>query len=276
MHRFFLSDLTAPALTGSESHHARQVLRLRKGDEVTVFDGAGNFARCQVAGITREAVALRPVERGQTPPLPCRITLACAIIKKNMDFIVQKATELGAAAIVPLITERTIARPEKSDRWREIALEACKQCGNNWLPEIAAPLPVKEFLLRTVQSTDAGVATALSRRAAPNAPTERGGYNEQRQSVVRAAVGGTDAFDLKVVAALEPGAKPLRQVLTPAKSVCVLIGPEGDFTPAEYAAARTAGYWPVTLGPLVLRADTAALYALSIVHHELVTHRGVC
>ena len=234
MHRFFLNDLTAPVLTGSEAHHARQVLRLREGDEVTLFDGAGNFARCQIAAISRDAVALRAVERGQTPPLPCRITLACAVIKKNMDFIVQKATELGVATIVPLLTERTIARPDKSDRWADIALVACKQCGNNWLPEIATPVSLTKWL-------------ATKQMA-----------------------------DLKVVAALTPDAQPLRNVLLPSQSACVLIGPEGDFTSAEYAAARAAGFRPVTLGPLVLRADTAALYALSIVHHELVTHRGVC
>jgi 16S rRNA (uracil1498-N3)-methyltransferase len=234
MHRFFLRDLTGLTLAGKEAHHARQVLRVRVGEEAVVFDGAGNFVRGQVAEIGRDAVQLRALERGQSPPLLCRITLACAVIKKNMDFIVQKATELGVATIVPLLTERTIARPDRSDRWADIALEACKQCGNNWLPEIAAPVPLTKWLATKPMA------------------------------------------DLKVVAALTPDAHPLRQVLRPALSACVLIGPEGDFTPAEYAAAQSAGYWPVTLGPLVLRADTAALYALSIVHHELVTHRGVC
>ena len=234
MHRFYLRDLSALALTGKEAYHARQVLRVSVGEEVTVFDGAGRRVRCRVATIGRDTIQLQALDHGTTPPLPCRITLACAVIKKNMDLIVQKATELGVAAIVPLITARTIARPAKAERWTEIALEACKQCGNDWVPAIRAPVPVAEWLA-----------------AGPGA-------------------------DLRIVAALQPDAQPLRRVLAAAESVCVLVGPEGDFTEAEYAAARAAGFRPVTLGPLVLRADTAALYALSVVHHELVTSRGVC
>ncbi len=219
MHRFYLPDLAMAELPRAEAHHARHVLRLKPGNEITVFDGRGRQARCRLT----ETGSLEILERSITPPPPCRITLAQAITKKHMDFIVQKATELGVAAIIPLITERTIARPDKSDRWREIALEACKQSGNNWLPDISVPRP----LARVV----------------------------------------TGSYDLKLIAALTPGTVPLR--VQRVRSVLLLIGPEGDFTPAEVEQARAAGCVPVSLGPLTLRAETAALYALSVLHHEL-------
>jgi 16S rRNA (uracil1498-N3)-methyltransferase len=236
MRRFFLPDFERPVLGDEEAHHATHVLRLKAGDMVTVFDGRGHEAQARIAEIGKDAVRLTLLQRTSTPAIPCRITLAQAVPKKNMDLIVQKATELGVAGIVPLISERTIKRPAaRSQRWREIALEACKQSGNNWLPQIHPPQKTREFLV-----------------AAGN-------------------------FDLKLIASLQPDARPLKQILDQSSrpegrsynSVLVLIGPEGDFTPAELAAARSAGCLAVTLGPLVLRAETAALYALSILHYEL-------
>jgi 16S rRNA (uracil1498-N3)-methyltransferase len=122
---------------------------------------------------------------------------------------------------------------KKADRWREIALEACKQCGNNWLPEIQSPQKTHDFL------------STLPKH------------------------------DLKLIASLQPDAEPLKKILGESgslKSVLILIGPEGDFTPAELGLAKSAGCLPLSLGPLVLRAETAAIYALSILHHELQTH----
>ena len=159
-----------------------------------------------------------------------------------MDLILQKATELGVAAILPLISERSIVQLDEQDskkleRWRAICLEACKQSGNDWLPELHPPQKARSFL------------DSLGSQA-------RG-------------------FDLKLIASLQPGARSLKSVLlenTPVSaspSVLVLIGPEGDFTPAEINLALSAGCLPLSLGPLVLRAETAAIYALSILRHEL-------
>jgi 16S rRNA (uracil1498-N3)-methyltransferase len=234
MHRFHLPNLQLPTLTGDEAHHATHVLRLKLGDTVSVFDGRGREAQCRIEKVGKDSVRLAILQHSGTPPLPCRITLAQAIPKKNMNLIVQKATELGVATIVPLVSERTVVKLDddagKLARWREIALESCKQCGNNWLPEIQPPQKVRDFL------------------ASPG------------------------AFDLKLIGSLQPDAKPLKKILAepshPA-SVLVLIGPEGDFTPAELGLAKSAGCLPLSLGPLVLRADTAALYVLSILHHEL-------
>ncbi len=230
MHRFFLSDFQKPALSAEESHHATHVLRVKAGETVNVFDGRGHEAQCRVAEAGKGAVRLAILQQTNTPPLPCRISLAQAIPKKNMDLIVQKATELGVAEIAPLISERTVKRTDAAvERWREIALESCKQCGNNWLPEIHAPQKAGEFI-----------------NALPKA-------------------------NLCLIASLQPDAKPLKQILPEKRpaSLLVLIGPEGDFTPAELALAKSAGCLPLSLGPLVLRSDTAALYTLCILHHEL-------
>ncbi len=241
MHRFFLPNLQQPVLAAAEAHHAVHVLRFKIGDTLNVFDGRGHEAQARIADITDDSVGLTILQHSITPPLSCRITLAQAIPKKNMDLIVQKATELGVAVIVPLASERTLVKldddSKKMDRWREIALESCKQCGNNWLPEIRPPQRVHTFL------------SSLS------------------------------SFDLKLIASLQPDAKPLKTILSGTQilghsgtsSVLILIGPEGDFTPAELNLAKSAGCLPLSLGPLVLRAETAAISALSILHHELHT-----
>jgi 16S rRNA (uracil1498-N3)-methyltransferase len=239
MHRFFLSNLQQPNLGAAEAHHALHVLRLKVGDTLNVFDGRGHEAQCAIAEISKDIVRLKVLKQTTTPALPCRITLAQAIPKKSMDLIVQKATELGVASIVPLASERTLVKLEedskKMDRWREIALESCKQCGNNWLPEIQSPQKAHDFL------------------------------------------GALPKSDLKLIGSLQPDAKPLKAILSGASasghsgisSVLVLIGPEGDFTPAELGLAKSAGCLPLSLGSLVLRAETAAIYALSILNHEL-------
>jgi 16S rRNA (uracil1498-N3)-methyltransferase len=149
-----------------------------------------------------------------------------------MDLIVQKAVELGVAAIHPLVTRNTVVQPGegKSDKWRRNALEACKQCGQDTLPAIADPLPFDRWL--------------ASRSDAPG---------------------------LKLIASLAPGALPLRETLRhhPGTiAVTLLIGPEGDFSPGETAAALAAGFLPISLGPIVLRVETATIFCLSALRYE--------
>ncbi len=242
MHRFYLPDLEHLVLSGGEAHHATHVLRLKQGDSVNVFDGHGHEAQCAVDKMTADSIHLKLLTRGNTSPLACRITLAQAVPKKNMDLILQKSTELGVFSILPLVSERTIVQLDEQDtkkleRWRSICLEACKQSGNNWLPELQPPQKARDYL--------ADLA-------------------EQKKS-----------FDLKLIASLQPDSRPLKKILADSPrtaapmSVLILIGPEGDFTPAEINLAKSAGCSPLSLGPLVLRAETAALYALSIIRHEL-------
>src|SRR2546426_172700 len=147
MHRFYISpedwDPDRLALSGDEAHHCRDVLRLGEKERVIVFNGRGSEATAAIEEVTRERIALRKIQLAKTPPLRCRITLAQAIPKgKNMDLIVQKATELGAAAIAPLLSERTVVQIDraedesKREKWQAVVIEAAKQCGQNWLPEV--------------------------------------------------------------------------------------------------------------------------------------------
>jgi 16S rRNA (uracil1498-N3)-methyltransferase len=158
-----------------------------------------------------------------------------------MDSIVRKATEIGVSKIVPLESERTQvhldgARSDrKIEKWQTAALEAAKQCGNPWLPEIGPVTPAAAFM------------------------DSAGGY------------------DLKLIASLQPGARSLKASLAAyraannrsPKNVVWLVGPEGDFTAAEMSRSSAAGFEPISLGPLVLRCETAAVYALSVLSYEL-------
>jgi 16S rRNA (uracil1498-N3)-methyltransferase len=151
---------------------------------------------------------------------------------------VEKATELGAAAIAPLLSERTVVRIDESealakkDKWQRVAIEAAKQCGQNWVPAVAKPRTPKEFF-------QAG-----------------------------------EKWDLMLIASLQPDSRPIKETLAEFAGkklgrVLVLVGPEGDFTPAEINLAKNAGCRPITLGPIILRTETAAIYCLSVLSHEL-------
>ena len=247
-------------MTGTEAHHARGVLRLQPGDRVVLFDGQGREATAEITALDSAAVRLQILQEAVTPPLRARITLAQAIPKgKNMDLIVQKSVEIGATEIFPLLSARTVVHldpgsaAQKRAKWQTVALEAAKQCGQNWLPRIHFPRSPDAFFRE--------IETAISPVGA------EAGMSPARR------------FDLRLVGSLQPGARHLKDILAdyaqtyhgarPA-SVLMLIGPEGDFTPAEIALARSHGCTPLTLGPIILRVETAAIYCLSILSYELL------
>lgn len=246
MHRFFLPPEkcrdNSAILSERETHHALHVLRIRAGERLVVLDGAGHELLCEAQKPERDQMKLAIVQRNAVPPLPFQVTLLQAIPKgKVMENIVQKATELGAHRIVPLLSDRVATQLDdesaatKVEKWRLAAIEAIKQCGSAWLPEIEAPLTPKEYL------------------------------------------GRGEKFDLPLVASLQNDRRHPREYFKtfcqerkrPPKTVCVWVGPEGDFTPAEMSTIKSAGALPVTLGPLVLRSDTAAIYSLSVLNYEL-------
>ncbi len=236
---------TPPAtlqLSADESHHLVAVNRARRGDPVIAFDGHGTEWDCTLLADSKNAATLAVRDTRRVPPLPHAITLGQALPKgPGFDGILRKATEIGTARIVPLLSARTQVhldgerQDKKIEKWRTASLEAAKQCGNPWLPEIAPLQSLAAFL---------------------EAPGEH---------------------DLKLIASLHEGTRPLKPIFADAaarlgrlpRRVLWLIGPEGDFTPDEVTAALRAGFLPVTLGPLVLRCETAATYALSVTAHEL-------
>jgi 16S rRNA (uracil1498-N3)-methyltransferase len=236
MARFYLPPdawLATPALVGDEARHLSQVLRIKPGETIVVFDGQGRRAAAEVLSVTRDQVSLRLGDiLPSSLPRPA-ITLAQAIPKgKNMDLIVQKSVELGITAIQPLVTRYTVVQPGegKSEKWRRTALEACKQCGQDTLPAIAEPLTFERWL--------------SSQGAEPG---------------------------LKLIASLAPGAHSLRETLRShpqTTAATLLIGPEGDFSPEETAAAIAAGFLPITLGSIVLRVETATFFCLSALRYE--------
>src|SRR5438105_9139544 len=160
MHRFYIApenwNPDALILRDAEAHHARDVLRMKRGDRVVVFNGRGREITLEVVDLSKDEVRLRKLQENETPPLRCRIMLGQAIPKgKNMDLIVQKAVEIGAAEISPLISERTIVdldqkdAEQKREKWQQIAIEAAKQCGQNWLPQLHTPQKLKDFFSRS-------------------------------------------------------------------------------------------------------------------------------
>ncbi|MEQ1859331.1 MAG: 16S rRNA (uracil(1498)-N(3))-methyltransferase [Chthoniobacteraceae bacterium] len=248
--RFYIEpaswNLDRLALDADDAHHCLDVLRMKAGERATVFDGRGHEATVEISTTAKDRVELRVLQHAKTPPIGAQIVLGQAVPKgKNMDLIIEKVTELGAAEIVPLLSERTVVRLDAADakdkrgKWQRVAIEACKQCGQNWLPEVAAPLTPKAFF-------------------------------DSRPK-----------FDLMLIASLQPDARHLKDVLAEItgggvlaktkrpRRVLVLVGPEGDFTPAEISLARSAGCQPITLGPVILRTETAAIYCVSVLSHEL-------
>jgi len=242
---FFLPSVSDPKeinLSADESHHLVAVNRASARDTVVAFDGKGSEWICELADADKRAAKLKVRFAQRAAPLPWRITLGQALpLGSAMDSIVRKATEIGATMIIPLESERTQVHldgdrsDKKISKWQTAALEAAKQCGNPWLPEIGPVTPAGAFM------------------------------------------DSAKGYDLKLIASLQPGAKSLKAVLGQFRAsqnrspgnVLLLVGPEGDFTPAEMSRSKGAGFEPITLGPLVLRCETASVYALSVLSYEL-------
>ncbi|MCX7006905.1 MAG: RsmE family RNA methyltransferase [Kiritimatiellaeota bacterium] len=230
---------TALTVDETEAHHLVNVLRARVSERVEVFDGAGRTGFAEVAAIAKRGAELRLLEQNFQPrPAPELILVQALPREATMDFIVQKAVELGASAIFPVLSERCIVRltpdqyAEKSARWQRIALNAARQSHAAWLLHIAEVQTFEKFF-QTLEEPDCWFVGSLAAHAMP----------------LRAALAAARA------------AAPHR--------AAALIGPEGDFTPDEYRAAEAAGAVPVTFGTNVLRSDTAAFYALSALKFSL-------
>ena len=242
MKRYFAPSLDRGVLDAEQAHHCSDVMRQKVGDLLSVFNGEGVEAKARITEIGKSEVKFEILAKAATPRAAHPVWLAQALTKKaSMELILQKATELGVAAIAPLQSDHSVVQVDdeksdaKLDKWRKLTIEAAKQCGQNWLPKVHAPEAPKDFM----------------------------------NGIPRGA--------LKLIASLQTEAKPLKSVLRetlptlkPGTPIVVMIGPEGDFTPAEIGAARAAGFAPVSLGKIILRAETAAFFALSALAYELM------
>ncbi|MBV8910963.1 MAG: 16S rRNA (uracil(1498)-N(3))-methyltransferase [Gammaproteobacteria bacterium] len=232
------AHITLPANAAS---HVTRVLRLRSGAAVTLFNGRGGEYVGTVAAAGGGEVRIAVGEqRAQERESPLALTLAQGISRgERMDFVVQKATELGVKQLVPLLTERSVVRLDaqqtlrKLNHWHAIAVAACEQSGRNRLPEVLAPATLGGFL---------------------------------RESA-REAAGEPSAAPLRLL--LSPvAASALGDVARPRGAVTVLIGPEGGLADSEHEAALAAGFTAVRLGPRVLRTETAAIVALALLQRQ--------
>lgn len=234
MPRFFVSEQPENGvltLRGEDAHHAGRVLRLRPGESVTLCNGKGTDFDCSIETVEKDAVVchVRDSHPAETEPRQ-QLTLFMALPKSDkMDFIVQKAVELGAREIVPYLSKNCVSRPDKTEkkveRWQKIALEAAKQCGRGYLPAVGAVVSFEQAAVQAAQSQ-----TALFF------------YENERQTGLHDAL--------------------LHGV---GETVSLMIGPEGGFAPEEAAFAAETGLTSVSLGTRILRCETAPIVALAAV-----------
>jgi 16S rRNA (uracil1498-N3)-methyltransferase len=224
---FFSNDTVT--LSAEETRHLRDVLRLRAGDQVRVFDGEGHEFQAEVYEIARTSTALKIIAevRPLSEESPLRLALAVAMLKSDkFDLVVQKAVELGVAHLIPLETARSEHSPriagKKTERWRKIALESAKQCGRAELMRIDEPIGLQNV-------TTVGTVLLF---------TERNG----------------GAFPSTTVAGTE---------------ITAFVGPEGGWDDSELEFARSKAFQLVTLGGRILRAETAAIAVTAILQHRL-------
>ena len=234
----FADDGKTITLSTDEARHARDVLRLGRGDEVFVFDGEGREYRCNIVDIASRSMTLTISEETPSakPESPLDLTLAVALLKgEKFDLVVQKATELGVTKLHPLVTTRAdirIREPQdaarKAERWQRIALEAAKQCGRARLMQVNLPTNLVE-LFRSISDVQLKVMF-----------TERNGGSLEVAFESRADF----------------------------KSVIAMVGSEGGWTDEERTQARDSGWQLVTLGGRTLRAETAAIVAATLLQNR--------
>lgn len=236
--RLFVSaDLingAALELDGDKARYLGRVLRLCPDDEVRVFNGEGPEHTAIVEAVGRNTVTLRVGDSHETnTESSLRVHLVQGVSRgERMDFVIQKATELGVKRVTPVLTEYGVVKLDakragkRREHWQGVARSACEQSGRVRVPLIDAPVPLKVWF--------------------GNRPAE---------------------VDAQLV--LRPGAgAPLAGIEAPSTKVCLLIGPEGGFSETEYEDADIAGFAPVSLGPRVLRTETAAVAAISVLQSK--------
>lgn len=237
-------DASSLRLIDDEAKHCSQVMRHREGDEIIVFNGAGDLARVRISAIKKHEVVLDGISVEHADPPAVRITLAPALIKADRwEWLLEKATELGATEIQPLFTERCVVKlstddaARKHDKWQRLIIEACKQSRRAWMPLLQPIRRVDEWSERKT-ADDLSLVAAI---------------NEQTVTIKQAARAFRDRSSRS------------------ATSARLVVGPEGDFTSSEMSDLISRGFTCVSLGTLTLRAETASIAALAVLSAELNT-----
>ena len=232
-------------LPNDVAHQARDVLRLGPGAALVLLDGAGGEWPATVTMVSRAGVRVRLAERQDCAAEPrTQVVLCLGVLKAaKLEWVLQKGTELGVAAFVPLLCERAVAGAQelgaaKRERWRRILVEATEQCGRARVPELDEQCSLAQALARLP-------ADALALMP----------WEEERTASLRAALAAAPAASSTGAARDD----------VPAPAVYLFVGPEGGFSSGEVALARRHGAVTVTLGPRILRAETAALTAVALV-----------
>jgi 16S rRNA (uracil1498-N3)-methyltransferase len=249
---------SAITLSVDETHHLTHVLRMTPGDQAFVFDGCGKEYKCTFRSIADNRAQLEITEAlAGVVESPQQLTLAQALVKgEKFDLIIQKATELGVSRIVPLMTRYADVRLDdqlierRLGRWRRISLEALKQCGRRRLVEITPPRTLPQFL---ESITPADVAQAASLRIESDNATGR------KLPACATLLLFSERGGVAITEALEPTSKPA--------SIVALVGPEGGWSNDEFELLDRHGAKPVSLGPRVLRTETAAVVAITLIQH---------
>ncbi|MEY4960272.1 MAG: hypothetical protein RL610_451 [Pseudomonadota bacterium] len=243
-HRFYCPGEITPGrileLPPNAAHHAARVLRLEPGDRVTLFNGSGGEFSTVIASIGKSGTTVTVEEHlAAECESPLDITLVQAVCaNEKMDWIIQKAVEMGVSRIQPIITTRSLVRlsGERADKrlqhWQQIVISACEQCGRNHLPQLLPVLSLSDWLSRQMGEHKILPGESVHSPCFMLLPTSK---------------------------------KRLRDFLevTQCSSLTVMVGPEGGFTPEEEAAALVAGLVPLKLGGRILRTETAALAAVA-------------
>lgn len=246
--RFFIDQpikVGEVALSGPEAHHLIHVMRASVGQRVVVFDGLGHEAIAEVSGIQKKSVTLRIEDwTSVSRELPTPIVVASPLPKGDRErFLIEKLTELGVTSFVPLITQRTVVRPDDKaiERLRRVVIEASKQCGRNHLMTVQTPERWADFLVSVQNSEGKLFAHPVPHSQIPAIP---------RGCPTRATVG------------IASNGLPFAFA---SQEVVIAAGPEGGFTDEEAIEAIRMGWVQVDLGPRVLRTETAAIVLATLV-----------
>lgn len=243
MPRFFVSADNVQGdillIDEEQTRHIEKVLRLKQGDTATVFDGDGMEYKVRLLGNKKKLMQAEILARERArEDLAINLTLVQGIARnEKMDFIIQKAVELGVKSIIPLLSEHSVVLFDKEkgekkvNRWRKIAREACKQCGRSYIPEVKPILDFSELMA----------------------------YIGDRPALL--------CYERETKEHLRPLLKEKRELFG-ARGLFLLVGAEGGFSPAEITAARKQGCYIAGLGPRILRTETASMLACGIIMYE--------